>query len=133
MSAIRSYGCAALFLIAPLSAAAEGFDGKGALVCDLAAVGQCDGGAQCADVTFQQIDLPPVFEVDFSQKVLHSEDDRRTTPIEDVELSEQALLLQGRQNGRGWSIAIGRTDGRMTATIAEVAGAMVVSGACTPE
>jgi hypothetical protein len=111
-------------------ARAEALDGKTPLVCDLTKAAQCDGAAVCRDVTFEQIDLPPVIRVDFAGMALASEDGQRTSPIAAVEALDTALVLQGHQNGRGWTLVIDRATGQLSATLAEVEGAMVVAGAC---
>jgi hypothetical protein len=113
------------------SAIAEGVDGSSPLVCDLAEVAQCDGVAECEDVTVSQIDLPPVVLVDFEAKQLASEDGERTSPIVSVEKLDEVLLLQGHQNGRGWTLVIDRASGHLTATMADAEGAFVLAGACT--
>ena len=122
-------GLLALSLAA--GAGAEAIDGQASLVCDLTEAAQCDGAAACRDVTFEQIDLPPVIRVDFAAKALASEDGQRTSPIAAVEALDTALVLQGHQNGRGWTLVIDRATGQLSATLAEVEGAFVVTGACT--
>jgi hypothetical protein len=112
-------------------APAEGLDGKAALVCDFTEAAQCDGGAVCRDVTLEQIDVPGVIHVDFSAGTLASEDGARTSPIGAVEALDTALVLQGHQNGRGWTLVVDRATGQLSATLAEVEGAFVLTGACT--
>jgi hypothetical protein len=112
-------------------AGAEGLDGKAPLVCDLTSAAQCDGGATCRGVTLEQIDLPPVIHVDFAASQLASEDGQRTSPIGATEALEAALVVQGHQNGRGWTLVIDRATGQLSATLAEAEGALVVAGACT--
>ena len=110
---------------------AEGLDGTAPLVCDFVEAAQCDGAAVCRDVTLEQIDLPAVIHVDFAGKALASEDGQRTSPIASVEALDTALVLQGYQNGRGWTMVVDRATGQLSATLAEVEGAFVVAGACT--
>jgi hypothetical protein len=124
-----SVGLLALSLAA--EARAEALDGKAPLVCDFTEAAQCDGAAVCRDVTLEQIDLPPVIHVDFAASTLASEDGQRTSPIGAVEALDTALVLQGHQNGRGWTLVIDRATGQLSATLAEAEGALVVAGACT--
>jgi len=114
-------------------AVAEGVDGSVPLVCDLVEAAQCDGVAACTDVTLEQIDLPPVWLVDFDAKQLASEDGARTTPIVSVEKLDAALLLQGNQNGRGWTMVVDRVSGHLSASLVDTEGAFVLAGACTPK
>jgi len=113
------------------SASAGLFDSTQPLTCDLVEAAQCDGVAACVDVTAEQIDLPPVLIVDFAASRLESEDGERTTPIASVEVLDAVLVLQGHQNGRGWTMVIDRANGHLSATLAEAAGAFVLAGACT--
>lgn len=118
-------------LLLPAGGRAEGIDGETALVCDLVEASLCDGVASCGRIEFSEIDLPPVYTVDFAAKQLASEDGQRTSPIASQELLDAVLVLQGLQNGRGWSMVIDRATGHLSATIADIEGALVIAGACT--
>jgi hypothetical protein len=128
-SIVGLFGIGALLLAAPARAA--GVDGAAPLACDLLEVSQCDGAASCAAVEFAEIDLPPTFHVDFEAKRLTSEDGARTSPISGQDLLEGVLVLQGHQNGRGWTMVIDRVTGHLSATIADGEGALVIAGGCT--
>jgi hypothetical protein len=117
----------------PAAPAKPGLDGSKALVCDLVEAAQCDGAAVCTDVTPAQIDLPGPVHVDFAGKRLHSTDGQRTSPIVAVETGEGLLLLQGHDDGRGWTMVIDRANGHLSATIADAEGAFVLAGACAPK
>lgn len=121
-----------LGLLLPAGAGAEGIDGATPLVCDLSVASLCDGVASCKGVGFAEIDLPPVYNVDFDAKRLASEDGQRTSPIAAQQLLDPVLVLQGLQNGRGWTMVIDRATGHLSATIADMEGALVIAGACTP-
>jgi hypothetical protein len=112
-------------------AAAADLDGGRSLACDLAEAAECDGVARCADVAVEQIDLPPAVHVDFAGKRLASPDGQRTSPIMAFEALEAALVLQGHQNGRGWTMVIERATGHLSATLADVEGAFVLAGSCS--
>ena len=120
-----------LLLLLPTSALAGDIDGKTPLVCDLVDASLCDGVASCADIEFAEIDLPPIYTVDFAAQRLASEDGQRTSPIASKQLLDTALVLQGLQNGRGWTMVIDRATGHLSATIADIEGALVIAGACT--
>lgn len=117
-------------LLSPV-AAAEGLDGSRPLVCDLTQVSQCDAAAVCKDVTFAQIDLPPVFKLDLSAGRIASEDGQRSSPIKSTETLDAVLVVHGHQQERGWTMVIERATGHLSATLAEVEGAFVIAGACT--
>lgn len=128
---VRFARLAAAFLLASAGeVAAAGFDGKTPLECAPAAASECDTSAECETVTLDEIGVPGPIRVDFKAKKLLSMDGQRSSPIRSVEVSDTVLILQGSQNGRGWSMAIDRASGAMSGTIAETAGAFVLSGAC---
>ena len=123
-------GAGALFAA---NAAAEGLDASRPLSCDLTEATQCDGAAKCIPVTFEQINLPPVIEVDFSESQINTEDGERRSPIASVETLDAVLLLQGHQSGRGWTLVIERATGALSAALADAEGGMMVTGACVAD
>jgi hypothetical protein len=129
---VHAAGLVGLLLLLPIGASGEEIDGKVPLVCDLVDASLCDGVAACAGTEFAQVDMPSVYVVDFAARRLASEDGQRTSPIASQELLEAVLVLQGIQNGRGWTMVIDRATGHLSATIADVEGALVIAGACTP-
>jgi len=114
-------------------ARAEGLDASKPLVCSLTEAAECDGVAACTDVTLEQIDLPPLWRVDFAAKQLSSKDGTRSSPIGALETLDSALVLQGHQNGRGWTLVIERATGHVSVSAADAEGAFVLAGSCSVE
>lgn len=127
---MRAAWAAFLVMAATAPAGAAGFDGKSPLECAPASASQCDTAAACESVTLDEIGLSGPLRVDFEAKKLLSLDGQRSSPIRSVEVDEKTLILQGSQNGRGWSVAIDRASGAMSGTIAEIEGAFVLAGSC---
>jgi hypothetical protein len=115
------------------SAHADGLDTSRPLHCVLAAAADCDESASCETVTLEQVGLPEGWRVDFAGQRLVSEDGQRTSPITALETLDTALLLQGHQNGRGWTLVVERATGHLAATVADADGAFVLSGGCSAE
>jgi hypothetical protein len=113
------------------AAQAEPLDASKPLDCAIAEAAECDGVAQCSDVAVAELEVPEVVRVDFEGRQLASPDGARTSPIAAVETLETSLVLQGHQNGRGWTMVIERATGHLSATIADAGGAIVLAGACT--
>jgi hypothetical protein len=44
---------------------------------------------------------------------------------------DAVLVLQGCQNGRGWTMVIDRETGHLSTALADALGAFVLTGACT--
>jgi hypothetical protein len=123
----------ALLALAAGPARGEGLDASKPLHCEISEAAQCDGVAACTDVSLEQIDLPPLWRVDFAAKQLVSQDGQRTSPIAAIETLEGALLLQGNQNGRGWTLIVERATGHLSASATDAEGAFVLAGSCIAE
>ena len=122
-----------LCALAPAAARGAALDGSKPLLCSIAEVSECDGVAACTDVTLEQIDLPPLWRVDFAGKLLASQDGQRTSPIAAIETLDAVIVLQGHQNGRGWTVVVERATGHLSASSADAEGAHVMAGSCTAE
>ena len=122
-----------LTLSLPLPALAEGLDATKPMTCALAEAAECDEMAHCSEVTLEQIDLPGGWRVDFAAKQLVSMDGQRKSPISAVEALETVLVLQGLQNGRGWTMVVERATGHLAATLADQEGVFVLAGGCSAE
>lgn len=123
-----------LFALGPGGAIrAEGLDTSRSLRCALAEASECDEAAECSDVTLEQIELPGAWRIDFAAKQLVSTDGQRTSPIHAVETLTGVVVLQGHQNGRGWTMVVARETGHLAATITDAEGVFVLAGGCIPE
>ena len=131
--ATLSLSIAALVAFAAAALRAEGLDASKPLVCEVVEAAECDGVAACTDVSLEQIDLPALWRIDFAAKQLASEDGARTSPIAALETLDHALVLQGHQNGRGWTLVVERATGHLSASAADAEGAFVLAGSCTRE
>ena len=115
------------------AAQAEGLDATKPMRCAVAEAAECDETAECSEVTLEQIELPGSWRVDFAAKQLVSTDGQRTSPIHAVEALDAVMVLQGHQNGRGWTMVIERATGHLSATIADAEGVFVLAGGCSAE
>jgi hypothetical protein len=121
---------AASCLLARGVAAGPAIDGKRDLVCEPKHLAQCDPDALCATIAPEDVELPAQLRVSFRQKKLSAPDSDRTSPIRSVEIDPAVVVVQGSQNGRGWSMVIDRASGALSGTIADAEGAIVVGGTC---
>jgi hypothetical protein len=55
------------------------------------------------------------------------------SPISTIESLDDVLVLQGHQNGRGWTAVVDRASGHLSASLASAEGAFVLAGGCTAE
>ena len=58
---------------------------------------------------------------------------KRTTPILLKTEQTEQILLQGNELGFGWTIAVSKTTGELSASLVDRNGAYVLFGSCTPQ
>jgi hypothetical protein len=123
-----------LLMAVPAVLAAD-FDGSRPLLMAVIDIIECHPGGACENVTPQEARLPRFLEIDFDKKEISevgdAQDERRTA-IQNMTQGEGVLILQGAQNGRGWSLTITEASGDAVATVADPVSGFVIFGACTP-
>ena len=124
----------AVFLsIAPRQAGAAGkYDGSVPMICSAAAVMECQSGRRCEPRSADKVNLPALFRVDAkAMKVRNLEAEKgRESPIRNVDHANGALVLQGADADRGWTVVIHEETGRMSGTISADGEGFVVFGQC---
>jgi hypothetical protein len=124
----------ALGVFAPGVVRAEGLDGSTPFLCAMIAATECDRWGVCDPIDPAAAGFPPFVRVNVGQKALEATDGSgRKSEIQSATLAKdhQRLLLQGGEQGRLWSAAIGQRSGEMTASILDHDGGFIVSGTCT--
>ncbi len=116
----------------PINAAAAGISGKANLMCTANNVVGCADG-MCMQGGPAAFGLMHYLFVDFQRKMVHGINDEGaevTSPVRNMEITEQAIILQGVENQRGWTLGIGRDDGvlRMSSTGPDVN--IIIIGDC---
>ena len=93
---------------------------------------QCENNGECARGTIQGVRLPRFIRVDFATQQLSGavEGEQVVTTIKNRQQLDGTLILQGTENGRGWSMAINEKSGEMTLTVSGDQVGFVVFGAC---
>jgi len=94
---------------------------------------QCEDNGECVRGTIQGARLPRFIRVDFATQQLSGlvEGEKVVTAIKNRQQLDGVLILQGTENGRGWSVAINEKSGEMTLTVSGDQVGFVVFGACT--
>ena len=57
---------------------------------------------------------------------------KHTTPIVSMENTDAQILLQGKEQGYGWTFALDQEEGNFSATLVNRDGVFVLFGSCTP-
>ena len=117
-----------LLMTAPARAAGP-FDGSKPFLCAVATVMECDLSGQCErniedapKVAFIRVDVG-------ARKVVTSAE--RTSALKSVAHLNGHLILQGSEDGRGWSATIAEGSGRMAAAVVDNDHTFSLFGACT--
>jgi hypothetical protein len=124
-----------LFLtcILPVSAIAGNFDGSRTLLCALIELYECASNEGCERTTAEAVNLPQFLTINVEKKQISGATaggtDRKTA-IERVERVNGRLILQGGEEGRGWSISINEQTGKMVGTVSGEEAGFVIFGAC---
>ncbi len=123
-----------LGVTAPGFASAADFDGSRKLLCAPTDAIQCEGAGECERAEVEDLNIPKFLTIDFKEKKLTGTVEGGTveeaTKIQNVEKLENQTVLQGIQNGRGWSIVIDAVSGDMSAAIAGDDISFVLFGVC---
>jgi hypothetical protein len=115
-------------------APAAELDGSVPILCAVMAVTECDRWGVCEPADAGAAGFPPFVRVNVGGKALEATDGSgRKTAIHSAAVvkEKERLLLQGGEQGRGWSVVIGQKTGDMTAAIVDHDGGFLVSGVCT--
>lgn len=124
----------AAIAIAP-GAFAQGLDGSQNVVCAAVNVVACAEGPDCVQGLAKNFELPEFMFVDFGAKVVRATGESPhknvRSPIKNKETTKNQLVLQGVENGHGWSMSIDRTRGTMVATLSGELVSFMIFGACT--
>ena len=121
-------------LVAGSASAKEAFDGSSSFICAAIDVVGCVDAGHCTQGQARVFDLPEFMDVDLNKNVIHVTYDAGTneadSPITNRIVSGGQLVLQGVENGHGWSMSVNQRTGRMS--IASVGGELsyMIFGAC---
>ena len=114
--------------------AKDKFDGSSNLICATIDVVACASGTNCTRGQARKFDLPEFMTIDFKKKIIHVTYDGGSTeaesPIRNSEMSETQLVLQGVENGHGWSMTIHQDTGRMSIAVIGDEMSFAMFGVC---
>lgn len=134
---MKPYGivCAAALVFGlPVAAAAGPVDGKTDLLCATLRTVECAAAGECLEGSAEDVNAPVFFHVSFVDGAIRAErPDGSTldTPIQSKTEGEGRIILQGAENGRGWSAIIDTTTGKAVVAAVDVGVSFSIFAACT--
>ena len=114
----------------PMPAVAAPLDGSTPILCAIHSVIECGGRGDCERGDPSQEQIPAFVQINVPKKTLSSVDGARTSPITGTNRANGRLMIQGMQNERVWGAVVDEETGRMSATVSEAGGAIILTGAC---
>ncbi len=117
----------------PLSATAQGLDGDGPMLCAATTAAVCEQNKSCVQGSPEAVNLPVFLWVDPAAKSVKSKrggGEMRSSSVSTVVAGGGKLVLQGSDDGFGWTVTIDQASGKMTFTGGGDVG-YVVFGNCT--
>jgi hypothetical protein len=120
-------------LLLPGRLMAASFDGSSPMICAVVGAFECSLEKDCFEVTVETMNIPQFIKVDVANKKIGSPEEsenKKETAIRNVSHNNGSLVLQGAENGRGWSIVIAEETGKMSGAISEAKAGFIILGAC---
>jgi len=126
---------AGLLVVSGQGIAAD-FDGSKPLACAIVEVTECSSGSDCRKTRAEELNLPQFLFINFEKKTISG-----TRPNEGGQLEAAIMgqisqngstILQGAQNGLGWSLALENRTGRMSASVVAQRDGVLLFGSCIP-
>ena len=113
---------------------AEGLDGSSNIVCALMRVVACLENGGCLEGQAKTFELPALIIMDAENNVLRGTYEsgvKAVSPIKNKERKGEQLILQGVENGRGWTVVVNTVTGAMSGSGVGDDVSFLVNGACT--
>lgn len=130
MRSLRILAVAAGAALSAAPALAGDFDGSKTLICAPVRVTECQPDAECTSGTPDTFAAPNFFRLDFGNRQLVGR--KANSPFVNLQKAETHLIIQGTEQGYGWSIALRLDDGRMVGSLAGPTHGLTLIGSCTP-
>ena len=135
MNKLGALGLGTALSIVSFGASADNFDASQALICASIETYDCQPGGNCIKGLAEDINFPQFIRLDFENgiaKTIRAGGEERTAKFQTPAVADGRLVLQGVQDGLGWSMTISQASGNMSLTVSGDELAMVIFGACTP-
>ncbi len=109
---------------------AGSMDGSRPFLCAVTAIVECAASGACERHVADDPTAPSILKVDVAGQAVTTGAARKS-PIKSVTRLDGQLILQGNENGRGWSATIDEDTGGMAVAIVDNDYTFSLFGACT--
>jgi hypothetical protein len=108
-------------------------DGSKPMLCAISTIMECDASGDCQKhPALQSPDFPTFIRISLPDKrITDASGGGRSTEIRSSSRLDGRLIIQGGENGRGWSATIAEATGRMSAGVVADEYTFALFGACT--
>ena len=128
-AAVTAFALLGMIALPAAGVRAGQFDGSKPFLCAMTTIMECDGSGQCERRTHEAASAPTFVRFDVGASVLTAGANRRTS-FRTTRLDSR-LILQGGENGRGWSATINEESGQLAAAVVDDDFTFSIFGACT--
>ncbi len=107
---------AAVVAAASAPAAAEALlDGTTPMICAATRTAVCQREGECVQGSAESVNLPVLWRVDVASKSVDSlsRGEERASTVLSAQVHAEAIVVQGAENGLGWSLSVDRSTGAM--------------------
>jgi hypothetical protein len=118
----------ALAVMASLAAAGS-YDGSRSFLCAVTTIMECDSSGQCERHIPDDANSPKFMRVDVAGKTVTDEANKLSL-VKSVTHLDGELILQGGENGRGWSATIDEETGSMAVAVVDNNYTFSLFGTC---
>ena len=133
MFKFKVIGLSTFLYLVPYHLAVAQYDGSVPLLCAPIQAIDCDVEDPCLRGTPDDVNIPNFFRINLQEKMITAvKEGGRQTAIKNIERINGKTILQGVQDGRGWTMIMSEHTGKMSATVSDDGVGFVVFGACTP-
>ena len=126
---------AVVFLLSPVGVVAGASDDVPELWCAVIESFECASGQECRRGLPESINFPRIIKIDLKKNIIIDDqfgESVRTTMIDKRQRVDGKLILNGTQEGMGWTMVINQSNGDLTLSATDDQFGFIVFGACTP-
>ena len=118
----------------PVSPLAAGVDWSKPVICAVLRTVECGATEDCKTGSAESIDVPQFLRIDLGKRQMtgiRPNGEQAATTAQTLEDTNNNLILQGIEEGRGWTAVIDKVSGKLVASAAGSQAGFLVFGACT--